>query len=231
MVTPAAAASAAWAHRQHTAARASTAHTRSNGPARIDGRRENGDGVTRETRGERRERAGENASPTRRAWKKKTHWRPSRSQRRARPDVCSSACTSPWPCGLACSAYASSGSSASRAALSASAGTFSCLMSVSWPGAVRPNRSCAASSASVAACVSSDVMIASGNTTFPPQRACAKTAARKSRHAHERVNINLSRCSGAGDRARRGGPRAPCHTPARATHGVAGGRGVRNERT
>ena len=96
------------------------------------------------------------------SWKKKTCDRPSPSQRAASPELCSSACTSPWPCGFACSRYASSGSSASRASLSASAGTFCCLISVSCPGASSPKLPFALSSAAVASCVSSEVMIASG---------------------------------------------------------------------
>mmetsp|Transcript_13425 Transcript_13425/g.32806 ORF Transcript_13425/g.32806 Transcript_13425/m.32806 type:complete len:205 (+) Transcript_13425:1763-2377(+) len=67
------------------------------------------------------------------SWKKHTHLSPSLCQRLARPEECSSACTSPWPWGLVCTAHLSAGSIARCASLSVRHATFSCLISVTWP--------------------------------------------------------------------------------------------------
>mmetsp|Transcript_25186 Transcript_25186/g.67523 ORF Transcript_25186/g.67523 Transcript_25186/m.67523 type:complete len:260 (-) Transcript_25186:540-1319(-) len=62
------------------------------------------------------------------SWKNTTYRRPSAAKRGSKPDACSSVCTSPWPCGLVCSRKGSSPSRAKRPSLSASDGTFDCVM-------------------------------------------------------------------------------------------------------
>mmetsp|Transcript_10436 Transcript_10436/g.25544 ORF Transcript_10436/g.25544 Transcript_10436/m.25544 type:complete len:205 (+) Transcript_10436:819-1433(+) len=66
------------------------------------------------------------------SWKNTTHFLPAADHLLSSPLVCSSACTSPWPCGLVCSVYGSAASTARCALLSSRHGTFSCLMSVTW---------------------------------------------------------------------------------------------------
>ena len=95
------------------------------------------------------------------SWKKTTKRRPSAAHAAASPDDASSVCTSPCPCGLVSMTKALPASSAMCASLSTSAATFSCLTSVTWPGAM-PKLPLASSSATVRACVSSDVMMTSG---------------------------------------------------------------------
>mmetsp|Transcript_5616 Transcript_5616/g.15698 ORF Transcript_5616/g.15698 Transcript_5616/m.15698 type:complete len:255 (+) Transcript_5616:805-1569(+) len=104
------------------------------------------------------------------SWKKKSHSTPAASQSLSSPCLSSRWCTSPWPCGLVSTVYASA--MASDALLSASAGTFSCFTMVSC-SAGRPKLSFSASSARVRASVSSEVMMASGSATSPPRRFCS----------------------------------------------------------
>ena len=85
-------------------------------------------------------------------------------------------CTSPWPCGLVSITYGLPSSSAMCASLSTSAATFSCLMMTIWPGAA-PKFACFSSSAAVRACVSSDVMMASGTVRSATAAAAAEGAA------------------------------------------------------
>mmetsp|Transcript_18267 Transcript_18267/g.29176 ORF Transcript_18267/g.29176 Transcript_18267/m.29176 type:complete len:205 (-) Transcript_18267:720-1334(-) len=64
------------------------------------------------------------------SWKNTTHRLPAALHLDSRPEVCSSAWTSPWPWGLVCNLYGSVPATANRASLSVRHGTFSCLMRV-----------------------------------------------------------------------------------------------------
>mmetsp|Transcript_7195 Transcript_7195/g.30649 ORF Transcript_7195/g.30649 Transcript_7195/m.30649 type:complete len:245 (+) Transcript_7195:694-1428(+) len=106
------------------------------------------------------------------SWKNTIHFFPAAAHFFRRPLVCSSACTSPWPCGLVCNAYASSFASAKCASLFVRQGTFSCLMSVTCSGDA-PKNALRSSKSNVLACVSSEVMMASGISFPSPARACS----------------------------------------------------------
>ena len=77
---------------------------------------------------------------------------------------------------VTCTAKGSFGSSASRASPSARHATFSCLINVIWSRAA-PKWPFASSSAAVRACVSSDVMMASGSGRGARARSCIVVAA------------------------------------------------------